>query len=171
MGSFWPSVYWAGGGVRGWGRECDFYLGGSGASAIANFLFECFFAIFSYHQQNFEMIRYDLEKMRVNYSNMESACDFSPYILLEKQETLGNFLFECFLLLLANTWNSWWVLTISTSFLYDFFSKIMFPQKHHFSKGLGGWGWEVFDLRVLRTVITDFIRRTKQISNDTSILG
>ena len=62
--------------------------------------------VFSYHQQNFEMIRYDLEKMRVNYSNMESACDFSPYILLEKQETLGNFLFECFLLLLANTWNS-----------------------------------------------------------------
>ena len=28
-----------GDGVRGWGRECDFYLGGSGASAIANFLF------------------------------------------------------------------------------------------------------------------------------------
>ena len=74
--------------------------------AIANCLFECFFTIFSYHQQNFEMIRYDLEKMRVNYSNMESACDFSPYILLEKQETLGNFLFDCFLLLLANTWNS-----------------------------------------------------------------
>ena len=77
------------------------------ASGYRRSLFECFFfAIFSYHQQNFEMIRYDLEKMKFNHSNMESACEFSPYILLDKQETLGNFLFECFLLLLANKWNS-----------------------------------------------------------------
>ena len=106
---------------------------GFGISKI--FIWMFFFAIFSYHQQNFEMIRYDLEKMRVNYSNMESACDFSPYILLEKQETLGNFLFECFLLLLANKWDSWWVLTICESFLYDFFPKSYFPKNIIFQKG------------------------------------
>ena len=55
-----------------------------------------FFAIVSYHQQNFEMIRYDLEKMKVNHSKMESACEFSPYILLEKQETIGNFYLNVF---------------------------------------------------------------------------
>ena len=38
---------------------------------------------------------------------------------------------------------------MSTSFLYDFFSKIMFPQKHHFSKGLGGCRWEFFDLKYI----------------------
>ena len=93
-------------GLGGGEGNVTFISGGRGPALSPIFYLNVFFAIFSYHQQNFEMIRYDLEKMRVNYSNMESACDFSPYILLEKQETLGNFLFECFLLLLANKWNS-----------------------------------------------------------------
>ena len=34
-------------------------------------------------------------------------------------------------------------------FFVRLFSKIMFPQKHHFSKGLGGCRWEVFDLQYI----------------------
>ena len=93
-------------GLGGGEGNVTFISGGRGPALSPNFYLNVFFAIFSYHQQNFEMIRYDLEKMKVNHSNMASACEFSPYILLDKQETLGNLLFECFLLLLANKWNS-----------------------------------------------------------------
>ena len=75
------------------------------------------------------------KKMKVNHSNMKSACEFSPYIPLEKQEIITNFLFECFWLLLANKWDSWWVLTICESFLYDFFPKSYFPKNIIFQKG------------------------------------
>ena len=64
---------------------------------------------------------------------------------------------------------------MSVDDFYVFFCTTFFQNhvspKTSFLKRVRGCGWEVFDLRVLRTVITDFIRHTKQISNDTSILG